>query len=89
MDFSELSVDELRDALNQVHEEVSPEVIALWPADQAAARVRYTDLVNHIDDLYYPGMDDLLVFAERRGVQLVILLDHEERLYFASFEGLF
>ncbi|GGX19873.1 hypothetical protein GCM10010297_46320 [Streptomyces malachitofuscus] len=49
--------------------------------------VSYRELLEHIDDLYYPGMDDLLIIEERQGVQRVLLLDHEERLHMA-LEGL-
>ncbi len=88
VDVSDSSAEELRSIMSRAFQDAEKEVTALWAADHVAVRATYRVLLRHIDDLYYPGMDDLLIIEESRGVRCVLFLDHEERLYTASLEGL-
>lgn len=56
------------------------EVVVLWPHDGRAARMRATDLVGDLLELWRPGSDDLLAADPER--RWVVVLDHESRLWF-------
>lgn len=86
MDVSDLSLEGLRGVMSRTFPDTDRVVMALWPSDGIGAKVNLGDLLEHIDDLYYPGMDDLLIIEEGQGVQILLLLDHEERLYTAPLE---
>lgn len=83
VDVSDLHVDELRDRMGTISPDVGQEVLAVWPFDHVAATVRYRDLLERIDDLWYPGTDDLVIIDDGQDARRAILLDHEERLFAA------
>ncbi|WP_225826887.1 hypothetical protein [Streptomyces naphthomycinicus] len=84
LDISELSTEELQNALRDAIEDVGQEVLVAWPADHAAARTTYRDALERVDDLWYPSMDDLVILDNREEARHIIILDHEERLFSAT-----
>jgi len=81
IDMSEADSDELRSVLTLWLAESSGCLIAAWPNDRVAAEMTVTALLDSIDDLWYPAMDDLIVLeVSATDERLMIVLDHEERL---------
>ncbi|MFD8644054.1 hypothetical protein ACFV14_27585 [Streptomyces zaomyceticus] len=78
-DLSEATVPELRTAVEGRLQGAGESVLAAWPADRVAARLPVALLLQSLDDLWYPAMDDLVVITH--GPELtVVVLDHEEQL---------
>ncbi|MFB7278439.1 hypothetical protein ACFCZV_15115 [Streptomyces hydrogenans] len=81
MDVSEADGDELRSVLSLWLAESSGVLIVAWPTDRVATEMPVSSLLDSIDDLWYPAMDDLVVLeVSSMGERLVLVLDHEERL---------
>ncbi|MFF5502827.1 hypothetical protein [Streptomyces roseolus] len=81
MDVSEADDDELRSALSLLLAESSGLLNVAWPTDRVAAEMTVSSLLDSIDDLWYPAMDDLVVLeVSSADDRLMIVLDHEERL---------
>ncbi|MFG3493150.1 hypothetical protein [Streptomyces sp. NPDC047972] len=78
-DLSEATVPELRAAVEARLQGAGESVLAVWPADRVAARIHVALLLQSIDDLWYPAMDDLVVIADEPE-PTVVVLDHEEQL---------
>lgn len=78
-DLSEAAVSELRTAVEARLQGAAESVLAAWPADRVAARIRVALLLQSIDDLWYPAMDDLVVLTDEPE-PTVVVLDHEEQL---------
>ncbi|WP_330459536.1 hypothetical protein OIB37_23295 [Streptomyces sp. NBC_00820] len=68
----------LRDALRALVDDAGQDVWVAWPAERRAARVACRAVFERLDDLWYPGRDDLVIID---GDERVIVLDHEERLF--------
>ncbi|MFD3991910.1 hypothetical protein [Streptomyces sp. NPDC058583] len=79
-DLSEATVPELRAALEVRLQGAGETVLAAWPADRVAARLHVALLLQSIDDLWYPAMDDLVVVFTDESEVTVVILDHEEQL---------
>lgn len=47
-----------------------------WPAHRFGVRAKLPEAMEHLDDLWHPGADDLWI----RASNVALLLDHEERL---------
>ena len=56
--------------------------LVLWPSDAVGARVAFGDFVEHLDDLWAPGRDDVVVVSADRS--RIVTFDHEERLAFSG-----
>ncbi|WP_317443219.1 hypothetical protein [Streptomyces collinus] len=80
LDVVSLGAEELKQAFRVSLEDAGQDVIVAWPADGVAARVAYRDILERIDDLWYPSMDDLVLIDDCVGARRVLILDHEERL---------
>ncbi|TXS16647.1 hypothetical protein EAO70_15005 [Streptomyces sp. adm13(2018)] len=78
-DLSEATVSELRTAVEALLQGAGESVLVAWPADRVAARIRVALLLESIDDLWYPAMDDLVVLTDEPE-PTVVVLDHEEQL---------
>ncbi|MEV4936544.1 hypothetical protein [Streptomyces zaomyceticus] len=79
IDLSHATVPELRAAVEGHLQEAGESVLAAWPSDRVAARIRVTLLLQSLDDLWCPAMDDLVVITDRPELTVVVL-DHEEQL---------
>jgi hypothetical protein len=51
-------------------------LLLVWPACSSGARLRYADLANNYDALWYPSSDDVWVTDTRR--RWLLELHHEE-----------
>lgn len=81
VEVSEADTDELRSVLSLWLAESSGRVITAWPSDRVAVEMTVASLLDSIDDLWYPAMDDLVVVeVDTTDTRLMIVLDHEERL---------
>ncbi|MFI1365784.1 hypothetical protein [Streptomyces griseochromogenes] len=78
LDVSDLDAGQLRDALRTAVADVGQDVWAAWPDMRTAVRVAYRAVLERLDDLWYPGSDDLVIID---GDERVLVLDHEERLF--------
>ncbi|MEV6837577.1 hypothetical protein AB0N17_24240 [Streptomyces sp. NPDC051133] len=83
-DVADLDTNELKNALRNLLEDAGQEVIIAWPGDNMAVRAAYRDVLERIDDLWYPSMDDLVMIDDRTETRRIIVLDHEERLFAAE-----
>jgi hypothetical protein len=84
-----LTTAELRHALLSHLPDTGQEVLVAWPADRTAAWLPYRAVLERIDDLWYPSMDDLVIIDGREHRPWVLLLDHEEQLFFTSWNVCF
>ncbi|MFB7025345.1 MULTISPECIES: hypothetical protein [unclassified Streptomyces] len=62
-------------------------VLVAWPSDRVAVKITGAQLVATIDDLWYPGMDDLVVVCPAGNPTKVVVLDHEEQLSVIRLPG--
>ncbi|MFF3839516.1 hypothetical protein [Streptomyces sp. NPDC001930] len=80
IDLSEATVPELRAALEDRLQGADETVLVAWPADRVASGLHVAQLLQSIDDLWYPAMDDLVVVFTDESAVTVVILDHEEQL---------
>ncbi|MGY1578205.1 hypothetical protein [Streptomyces sp. MN13] len=66
-DVSELTTEELRRAFLSYLPDTGQEVLVAWPADRTTAKLPYRAVLERIDDLWYPSMDDLIIVGSREG----------------------
>jgi hypothetical protein len=86
LDVSEFDSLELKSALRARFQDTGRQVLAAWPTDRTAVKISCQSLIDRIDDLWYPSMDDLVIVDGSSEGNRVIILDHEERLFAASLE---
>jgi hypothetical protein len=55
-------------------------VTVLWPYDRVGARLPLQRVIDALDDLWYPGADDIWITDSSH--TWLILVDHEEHLAF-------
>ncbi|MFI5490689.1 hypothetical protein [Micromonospora echinaurantiaca] len=79
-------MDEIRAWLTALPVDAANEVITLWPSDRFAAKLRFGQFVAHLDDLWWPSRDDVIVVDQRGAMPKVLVIDHEERLTFGVLD---
>jgi hypothetical protein len=62
--------------LSSMRVDAEDEVLLVWPACSSGVRLRYADLANNYDALWYPSSDDVWVTDTQR--RWLLELDHEE-----------
>lgn len=77
LDASDADPEQVRSWLSALPYGAEQPVLVAWPADRTAARMSYDTFVARFDDLWYPAMDDVVVFSGDPGGP-VLMLDHEE-----------
>jgi len=55
-------------------------VVVIWLGDRSAATMAYRAFVQHYEELWYPGADDVWVYGEKD--HWLLEIDHEERFAF-------
>ncbi|MDT3446776.1 hypothetical protein [Pseudofrankia sp. BMG5.37] len=76
-DVSELAGPELGTWLASLPVDRDVDVRVAWLADRIGARMTWSTFVDHVSDLWYPSMDDVVILAD---ANRLLVLDHEERL---------
>ncbi len=77
-DVSSLGLDEIRYRLREVELEQESMIEIVYPALRQGLTMRWRDFVRYYDDLWYPGVDDVIVI--QRGGLVFLSLSHEEYL---------
>jgi hypothetical protein len=80
LDVTDLDSVDLRRALHSEFKNTQQQVLVAWPADRTAARIDLQAVIERIDDLWYPSMDDMVIILSKPEGKQVIVLNHEERL---------
>ncbi len=83
-DLSDLDSDAQREAVSRVGQGWTGDVVAMLPADSAGITLDWLELVTHLDDLWFPASDDLVVLHPN-GEFLTV--SHEERCWRGRIGG--
>ncbi|OHV41259.1 hypothetical protein BCD49_06960 [Pseudofrankia sp. EUN1h] len=76
-DVSELAGPQLGTWLASLPVGRDVDVRVAWPVDRIGARMTWSTFVDHVSDLWYPSMDDVVILIE---ANRLLVLDHEERI---------
>ncbi|MFC1430086.1 hypothetical protein ACEZDB_05365 [Streptacidiphilus sp. N1-3] len=79
VDASELIPSEIGDWLASLPIQRDAVIQVAWIADRLGATMRFATLIDNVDDLWFPAMDDVVALLDSPGALDVLVLDHEER----------
>jgi hypothetical protein len=77
--------DATRRRLKSHQDALGGRVCALWPFDAFAVEIGLHAFADHLDDLWYPGAEDVWLLWPRRARVLVI--NHEELVLHLDLDG--
>ena len=86
IDATDLSGPEVSEWLARLPIEQNSEVHVAWIADRIGARMSYETLTANIDDLWFPGMDDIVSVLYSDSSLRVLVIDHEELITLSSIK---
>ena len=73
-----LTFQEVRDWLSGLPVGGHAELRVAWIAERIGARMSFGAFAAHIDDLWFPAVDDIVALLHADGDLMVLVLDHEE-----------
>ena len=78
VDAAGLTCQEVRDWLRGLPVGPDAELHVAWAAERLGARMSFEVFTAHLDDLWFPAMDDIVAVLHPGGQVMVLVLDHEE-----------
>jgi len=78
VNIGDIEADQVRALLRDSLVGPQSEVLVIWASENESALMRFEDVVNFYDDLWYPSRDDIWILASSPLV--LIDIDHEEML---------
>lgn len=78
LDAASLASREVRDWLSGLPVGEQAELRVAWVAERIGARMSFGTFTAHIDDLWFPAMDDIVAVLRSGSDRMVLVLDHEE-----------
>jgi hypothetical protein len=78
LNAASLTCREVRDWLSELPVGQHAELRVAWIADRIGARMSFGTFAAHIDDLWFPAMDDIVAVSHSGSYLMVLVLDHEE-----------
>lgn len=82
--MTDLTLQEIAAELRIALRGFGESVLALWPFESTLVELETSELIAHLDDLWFPSSDDLWIIAT--DVPKFVFLDHEENLLVGEFE---
>lgn len=74
----DLTDQEVSDWLSELPVDQDAELHVAWIADRLGARMRFEVFAANVDDLWFPGIDDIVCVLPSSTQFMVVVLDHEE-----------
>jgi hypothetical protein len=78
LNAASLTCREVRDWLSGLPVRQRAELRVAWIADRIGARMSFGTFAAHLDDLWFPAMDDIVAVLHSGSNLMVLVLDHEE-----------
>jgi hypothetical protein len=84
VDAAGLTPQEIRDWLAGLPIGQQTELRVAWVADRLGASMSFGKFTANVDDLWFPGMDDVVSVLHSGSEFMVLVLDHEELITLSS-----